>query len=347
MSYLNIPLSDLQFIWFSLFVILLIGYAILDGFDLGVGILHLFSKEDAERRLMLNSIGPVWDGNEVWLVTAGGALFAGFPDVYATICSAFYAPIMILLTGLIFRAVAIEFRSKQPMGWWRWMWDILFTFASFVIALALGAAAGNLIRGIPLDEHKEFIGDFQSLFHPYAFLIGLTTVALFTMHGSIYLMMKTEGEFHEKMRKWVNPSIIFFIICYAIATMATLIYMPHMSEIIKQRPFFFFFVVINILVIANIPREIHLGRDGRAFMSSCINIILLMGLYAVGTYPVVVRAINAPDELSLTIYNSSSSETTLKILLLMALIGIPLVLAYTSAIYYIFRGKVKLDANSY
>src|SRR6187431_1572618 len=122
--------TELQFIWFTAFVILVTGYVILDGFDLGVGMLHLFSKKDEERRLMLNSIGPVWDGNEVWLVTAGGALFAGFPDVYATLCSAFYNQIMIILTGLIFRAVAIEFRSKQPMLWWRWLWDILFSIAS-------------------------------------------------------------------------------------------------------------------------------------------------------------------------------------------------------------------------
>src|SRR3984957_10150598 len=166
-------LADLQFIWFTIFVILITGYAILDGFDLGVGMLHLFSKKDIERRLMLNTIGPVWDGNEVWLVTAGGALFAGFPDVYATLCSAFYMPVMILLSGLIFRAVAIEFRSKQPMAWWRWMWDLLFTLASFVIAMILGIILGNLIRGIPLDEYMEFTGDIYDLLNPYAILVGV------------------------------------------------------------------------------------------------------------------------------------------------------------------------------
>lgn len=340
-------LSELQFIWFSIFVILVTGYAILDGFDLGVGMLHLFSKREEERRLMLNSIGPVWDGNEVWLVTAGGALFAGFPDVYATVCSAFYLPIMILLTGLIFRAVAIEVRSKSPMAWWRWMWDLLFSFASLVIAFALGIAVGNLVRGIPLNEHKEFIGDLGSLVDLYAILIGVFTVALFFMHGAIYILMKTEGSLHDKMRARVNPAIIFFIICYATVTMATLIYMPHMTEAIKERPFFFIVALLNMLVIANIPREIQHGRDGRAFISSCINIILLMVLYAVGSYPNVVRAINAPETLSLTLYNSSSSEKTLEILLLMAVIGIPLVISYTFAIYWIFRGKVKLDATSY
>jgi len=339
--------STLQFIWFTAFVLLLMGYAILDGFDLGVGILHLFSKRDEERRLMLNSIGPVWDGNEVWLVTAGGALFAGFPPIYATVCSAFYFPVILLLTGLIFRAVAIEFRSKQPMQWWRWMWDLFFTIASFLIAFLLGVALGNLIRGIHLTNQGHFAGQFTDLFHPYALLVGCLTVALFVMHGSIYLMMKTEGTFHDKMRKMVFPSIITFCILYTLTTMATLIYMPHMIETIQDRPYFFLIAVVNLLLVANIPREIHLGRDVRAFISSSLNILCLIALYAVGSYPIVVRALNDPGALSLTIYNASSSNLTLHILLLMACIGIPVVVAYTITIYYIFRGKVTLDDHSY
>lgn len=341
------PIADLQFIWFTIFVILATGYAILDGFDLGVGMFHLFSHKDEERRLMLNSIGPVWDGNEVWLVTAGGALFAGFPVVYAVACTAFYIPVMILLTGLIFRAIAIEVRSKSPMVWWRWTWDILFSFASFIITLMLGVAVGNLIRGIPLDSNQEFTGDFMGLLHPYALLVGIFTVVTFFMHGTIYVLMKTEGAFHDKMRRWVNPSIITFIICYATVTMATLIYMPHMTNAIKERPIFFLIAILNMLAIANIPREIHLGRDARAFACSCFNIVCLMMLYAVGSYPNAMRAINDPDGLSLTIYNSSSSAATLQILLLIAVIGIPMVVSYTFAIYWIFNGKVKLDANSY
>lgn len=338
---------ELEFIWFSVFVILLTGYAILDGFDLGVGMLHLFGKDDKERRIILNSIGPVWDGNSVWLVTAGGALFAGFPMVYATLCSAFYLPIMILLTGLIFRAVAIEFRSKQPMLWWRWSWDILFTTASLIISLTLGIALGNLVVGIPLDEHGEFIGSLKSLIHPYTILVGILTIALFLMHGSIYLVMKTEGELHSRIRDWVNPAIIFFIMCYAITTVATLIYYPHMAEIVRNRQELFILAIIDMLLIANIPREISKGRDGWAFISSCANIVFLMALYGVGTYPNVIRACNNPEHFSLTIYNSASSQTTLQILLLIAIIGIPLVITYTFVIYKIFHGKVKMDPTSY
>lgn len=340
-------LASLEFIWFSVFVVLVIGYAILDGFDMGVGMLHLFSKKDEERRVMLNAIGPIWDGNEVWLVTAGGALFAGFPDVYATLFSAFYTPFMALLCALIFRAVAIEFRSKQPMIWWRKTWDVLFSLASYAMALILGVFLGNLIRGIQLDAHKEFTGDLASLFHPYALLVGLMTLSLLMMHGAIFILMKTEGELHDKLRARVNPCIIFFIMCYSITTVATLIYMPHMVKTIQDRPFFFIVAMINMFAIANIPREISKGCDGRAFLSSCLNIICLMALFGIGTYPYVVRAINDPENLSLSIYNSASSLKTLEILILIAAIGVPLVISYTTAIYWIFRGKVKLENTSY
>lgn len=342
-----IPAETLEFGWFSIFVLLLIGYAILDGFDLGVGMLHLFAKNDEERRLMLNSIGPVWDGNEVWFVTAGGALFAGFPDIYATMLSAFYIPVMILLFSLILRAVSIEFRSKQKMNWWRWTWDILFFLGSLLISFMLGIILGNLIQGIPVDANKEFTGTIGDIFHPFAILTGILTVSLFAMHGSIYILMKTEGVFHDHMRSRTTPCIIFFVLLYTITTMATLIYMPHMTEAFHERPVFFLIAIINILCVANIPREIAAGRDGWAFISSCFNIICLLALYAIGTYPEVIRSINDPEALSLTIHNSASSQKTLGILFIIAGIGMPMVLSYTTAVYYIFRGKVKLDPHSY
>lgn len=340
-------LNTIQHIWFTAFVILVTGYVILDGFDLGTGIIHLFIKKDEERRLALNSIGPVWDGNEVWLVTAGGALFAGFPAIYATICSAFYLPIMLLLAGIIFRGVAIEFRSKQSALWWRTLWDTLFSCASLVIAFMLGTVAGALIQGIPLDAEGEFIGTFTDFIHPYSLLLGLFAIALFAMHGLLFLLMKTEGSFHDHLRKLAHPAMIQFILLYALTTTATLIYQSHMAQAFKERPYFFLIAGLHILTIANIPRLIHQGRDGLAFIFSSLNIIFLMVLFAIGTYPIVVRATNDPAALSLTIFNSSSTSETLHILLLIAGIGIPLVLAYTISIYYIFRGKVKLDSHSY
>lgn len=337
---------DLNTIWFFLIGILLIGYAILDGFDLGVGALHLLVKDDTERRVMLNSIGPVWDGNEVWLVTGGGALFAAFPHVYATVFSGFYTALMMLLFMLIFRAVAIEFRSKRPMKWWRQMWDVAFSVASIFIAFLAGVAVGNLITGIPLDAEKEFIGTFWGLINPYTVLVGITTVALFMMHGAIYGVMKTEGALQSKIRGWINNTIIFFIICYITTTMSTLIYYPHMIQHFKEFPALFVLAILNMLAIANIPREISRGKEFLAFLSSCASIAALLSLFAFGVFPNFVIASNNP-EFSLNIYNAASSQKTLNIMLIIALIGIPFVLAYTISIYWIFRGKVKLNNMSY
>jgi len=337
---------DLNITWFGLVGILITGYAILDGFDLGTGALHLFTRKDEHRRLLLNAIGPVWDGNEVWLVTGGGALFAAFPEAYATVFSGFYTAFILLLFALIFRAVAIEFRSKQPMAWWRRMWDASFAVASVVGSLLLGVAFGNVVWGVPLDARREFAGTFLSLLNPYALLVGITTVALFMMHGAIYIVLKTEGELHVLVRGWVNNTIIFFVICYGITTMATLLFVPHMTRHIVVYPVLFVLPLLTMLAIANIPREMHHGRDFLAFLSSGCTIAGLMALMAVGVFPYLVLSKPNPD-FSLTIYNAASSPKTLVIMLLIAAIGVPIVLAYTASIYYIFRGKVKLDVMSY
>ena len=337
---------DLNTTWFILIGVLFTGYAMLDGFDLGVGALHLFTKTDEERRVMLNAIGPVWDGNEVWLVTGGGALFAAFPNVYATVFSGFYLAFVLLLVALIFRAVAIEFRSKQPMRWWRQMWDLGFSAGSILSSLLIGVAMGNIACGIPIDEHGEFAGTFRSLLGPYPVLLGITTVALFMMHGAIYALMKTDGALHERLRGWINNTIILFIICYAVTTMVTLLYLPHMAARVRANPWLFSIAVLNMLAIANIPREIHHGRDGCAFVSSCIAMVALMGLFGLEMYPNLVLS-NPNVAHSLNIHNAASSQKTLGIMLTIALIGVPAVLAYTVSIYWIFRGKVKLDRMSY
>ena len=337
---------DLNTIWFILIGVLFTGYAILDGFDLGVGALHLFTKSDVERRTFLNSIGPVWDGNEVWLVTAGGALFAAFPEVYATAFSGFYLALMLLLFCLIFRAVAIEFRSKQEMLWWRRLWDVSFTVSSVVASLLIGVALGNIAIGIPLDANHEYIGTFLGMLNPYALLVGFTTLALFMMHGAIYVVMKTEGGLHDKVRGWINNTIIFFIICYAITTMATLLYVPQMADVIKQHPILFIVPLLNMLAIANIPREIYHGRDWRAFLSSSCAILFLLALFGIGMFPNMIFSNPNPAN-SLNIYNAASSPKTLRIMLIIAALGVPAVLAYTASIYWIFRGKVKIDSSSY
>ncbi len=337
---------DLPTIWFVLVGALFAGYAVLDGFDLGVGVLHLFARKDEERRTFLNAIGPVWDGNEVWLVTGGGALFAAFPEAYATVFSGFYLPFMLLLVALIFRAVAIEFRSKQPMRWWRQLWDVSFSASSVLSSLLVGVALGNILWGVPLDAEHEFAGSLRGMLHPFALLMGVTTLALFVMHGSIYLLLKTEGKLHERLRGWSVRAIIAFIICYGATTMATLIYVPRMAERLREHPWLFSIGVLNMLAVANIPREVNRGRDGSAFLSSCAAVAALLTLAGLGVYPRLVISNPLPEH-SLTIYNAASSHKTLGIMLIMALIGMPLVLGYTGMIYWIFRGKVKLDKHSY
>ncbi len=337
---------DYNLLWFVLVGVLFAGYAMLDGFDLGVGALMLRVKDDDERRVLYNAIGPVWDGNEVWLVTGGGALFAAFPPVYATVFSGFYLAFMLLLFALIFRAVAIEFRSKEPWQWWRRWWDRGFFAGSTTASLLIGVAMGNIVWGIPLDARGEFAGTFLSLLHPYALLMGITTVALFMMHGAIYLHMKTEGELQVRVREWINPLIIAFIVCFSLTTLATLLYVPRMTAILRAQPALFGVVVLLVLAVANLPREIHHGRDGRAFLSSCATMLLLMALFGLGMFPHMVYS-QPVAEHSLTAYNAASTEKTLKIMTLIAAIGVPIVLSYTATVYYIFRGKVKVGKDSY
>lgn len=337
---------DLNITWFLLLGFLLIGYAILDGFDLGVGTLHLFSKGDEERRIMMNSIGPVWDGNEVWLVTAGGALFAAFPHAYATAFSGFYLPFMFLLFALIFRAVALEFRSKEPMAWWRSLWDISFCLSSALAAILFGVAVGNLVVGLPIDSRFVYQGGFFNLLSPYALFIGLFSLSLFTMHGAIYLYLKTEGELQEKTRRWIYVTFSIFVPMYIIATAWTLI--VHSQMIANFTVFWWVWVIVlfKVLAIANIPRALHLRLPFRAFISSCCVVAALIFVFGVGMFPYLIVSSTDPM-FSLTIYNAASSSKTLTIILIMALLGMPCVIAYTTSIYYVFRGKTTLDKFSY
>lgn len=226
------------------------------------------------------------------------------------------------------------------------MWDLGFSAGSVLSSLLIGVAMGNIAWGIPLDGRGEFAGSFWSLLGPYPLLLGVTTVALFAMHGAIYALLKTEGALHAKLRGWISNCIIFFIICYAITTMATLLYVPHMAARVRANPWLFSIALFNMLAIANIPREIHRGHDWHAFLSSCAAMLALMGLFGLEMYPNLVLS-NPDPANSLNIHNAASSKKTLGIMLTIALIGVPVVLAYTASIYWIFRGKVKLGQTSY
>lgn len=331
---------DLPTAWFILIGVLLTGYAILDGFDLGAGALHLFSKNDHDRRIILNAIGPVWDGNEVWLLTGGGALFAAFPNVYASAFSGFYTAFMLVLMGIIFRAVAIEFRSKEDSPRWRGFWDKAFAIASISLSVLMGVALGNLVIGVPVDARGEYAGSFWTLLsHPYPIIVGLTTLAMFMLHGSIYLVLKTGGEFHQQVRQWVRNSMIFYFVMYAILTVTTFIFAPQMAARFQSMPFLIILPILNILALANVPREIHHGRDFLAFLSSCFSIVANLTLFGIGMFPNMLPSNPVPEN-SLTVLNSASSTASLTIMMTIAIIGVPFVLAYTAGIYWVFRGKV-------
>lgn len=332
--------------WYLLVGVLFTGYAILDGFDLGVGGLHLLARGDHDRRIFLNAIGPFWDGNQVWLVTGGGALFAAFPHVYATAFSGFYVAFILLLFTLVFRGVSIHVRSLRPGARWRNVWDWAFSVSSLLASLLMGVALGNIAWGVPLEANFRYQGDLLAQIHPYTVLTGLMVVAMFMMHGAIYLVMKTEGELNERVRTWVRPSIIAFIIVYVMVTMATLLFLPHMAAPFRDHPVLFMVPLLSVLAIANIPREMHHGRELRAFLSSSITMVLMLTLFGIGMFPELIHSRPDPS-LSMTAFNASSSTATLRNMLILAAVGMPLVLGYTFHIYRIFQGKVKLDSMSY
>ncbi len=338
---------DLNTIWFVLVCVLLTGYAVLDGFDLGTGPLLLLVKDDSERRVFLNAIGPIWNGNEVWLVTAGGALFAAFPYVYATVFSGFYDTFMLLLFALIFRATAIEFRSQRPSRLWRSAWDLAFAVSSLTSALLVGIAIGNLAWGIPLDANHEFQGTLLTLLNPYALCVGVTTVLLFVMHANLYLILKTEGALHARLLHWTKFTVPAYLVAFFSMNAATLLLSPHIATAIRNRaPVLVAIFVASIAVTLNILREIKHGHEGRAFVSSALSIITLMMLFGAAIFPNLV--VSTPTLAnSLNIYNGSATDKSLGFMFVVALIGMPIVLAYTVTIYYVFRGKVQLTDESY
>lgn len=341
-------LEQLQTIWFILVFVLLTGYAILDGFDLGVGVLHLFARGDRERRIHLNAIGPVWDGNEVWLLTGGGALFAAFPIVYATVFSGFYLALMLLLAALILRAVSMEFRSKVESPTWRRFWDWGFGLGSLLPAILFGVAFGNILRGVPITADQEWAGSFLGLLNPYAILIGVLSLVLFTMHGAIYLTTKSEGEMQQRVAKSVKPLWWTFFILYGAATVATAWVAPMLMIGLTRNPLFWVLLALLMGSGIAIPKFACgcVKRYGYAFIASSAVIAAMMGLAALSLFPNLVPS-SLGAAYSLSIRNASSSPRTLGVMLVIALIGMPLVIAYTAIIYRVFKGKVVLGEDSY
>jgi cytochrome d ubiquinol oxidase subunit II len=328
---------DLNTIWFVLVAILFTGFFFLEGFDYGVGILLPFlGQDDNERRRILNTIGPFWDGNEVWLIVAGGAIFAAFPHWYATMFSGLYLALFLVLLALIVRAVGFEFRSKDKNPGWRKVWDWLIFAGSLVPALLWGVALGNLIRGLDIDADMHYVGTFWDLLNPYALVGGLTTVGIFTLHGALFLNLKSTEEiegraFSAATRLWIPAAVLvltFTVGGYFVTDMYT-----RLGILPGAVP-----LAAGLAALAA-GWFIRARRTGWAFVMTGLSIALSVITIFVGLYPRVMPS-SLNSDWSLTIYNASSSDYTLRVMSVVALIFVPIVLAYQAWNYYVFRQRI-------
>jgi len=337
-------MTFLGVLWFALVGVLLAGYALFDGFDLGVGALYPFlGKSDEDKQVMRASIGPVWDGNEVWLLTGGGAIFAAFPAVYATVFSGFYLALMLVLFALIFRAVSFEFHAHDEA--WRGLWDWAFFLGSALPSLLFGVAAGNIVRGVPIDTAGEFTGNFFTLLNPYALVLGVLGLAMFLWQGSAWLAMKSEGGLYDRAVRTRSLWAWIFVVMVLVAAAATFVFVPRAASQIMTSPIAWLFLVL-LVVSMGWGRFAHGGEDLHSWYAASLSPLALIGLWAMSIFPRLVPALG-DDALSLTIANSASSQLTLTVMTIIAVIGVPLVLFYFFLVYRIFAGKVRLGGEGY
>jgi cytochrome d ubiquinol oxidase subunit II len=334
---------DLNTLWFWIIGILFTGFFILEGFDYGVGILlPFFGKDDDERRIIINTIGPFWDGNEVWVIAAGGTMFGAFPHWYATMFSGFYLALILLLLALIVRGVAFEFRSKDARRGWRYFWDWMIFIGSFVPALLWGVAFGNLMRGVPINAQMEFAGDFLTLLNPYALLVGVFAVAVMTLHGALFLLLRTEDDLAARVRSAVNRLWLIAFGLYMVTLIASALATDMLSR--PTQP-----IIVAILggVALFAANRLHQQkRDGWAFTMTALTIAATLVTFALTLYPRVMISTLKP-EWSLTIYNAAAAPYTLSVMTVVALIFIPGVIVYQAWTYYIFRQRVTRKTLEY
>ena len=327
---------DLPSLWFLLIAVLWIGYFLLEGFDFGVGILlPVIARDDRQRRAVINTIGPVWDGNEVWVLVAGGATFAAFPEWYAALFSGFYLALFLILVALILRGVAFEFRSKRPDPAWRRTWDAAIVVGSFVPALLWGVAFANIVGGVPLDADHRYTGNLLTLLNPYGLLGGLTTLALFVTHGAAFLALKTTGELRRRAR----------VIGGRVGLVAALLAVLFLGATQIQRggSASMGLALGAALALVGSLLANRRDREGWAFVGSALAIILAVASLFAALYPNVLPSSTDPG-FSLTIQNASSTPYTLSIMTVVALIFTPLVLLYQSWTYWVFRRRVSAEA---
>lgn len=333
---------DLNTLWFILIAVLFIGFFFLEGFDYGVGILLPFvARDDKERRMAINTIGPHWDGNEVWLLTAGGAIFAAFPHWYATLFSGFYLALFLILIGLIGRGVAFEFRSKDENPVWRKTWDFIIFFGSLVPAILWGVAFANIVRGVPIDETMTYTGGFFYLLNPYALLGGVVTLLLFSLHGALFLSLKTDGIIRQRAERFARllwlPVVLVVVGFVGYSLVETDLFVNN-GGIVQ-------WLSVGIAVIALLSAGYHIFRNkfGIGFVSTGVTLAVTVVLLFSGLFPRVMPS--TFEGLDLTIYNASSSEYTLGIMTVVALIFVPLVLLYQGWTYWVFRRRITAESH--
>lgn len=332
---------DLQTFWFILIAVLFIGYFFLEGFDFGVGILMPFvSRDEVDRRICLNTIGPFWDANEVWLITAGGAMFAAFPHWYATLFSGFYLPLFLILIALIVRAVGFEFRSKLKEKWWRKTADHFVFWGSAVPAFLWGVALTNIVIGLPIGSDMNFTGTLPALLNPYALLGGLASLLMFTLHGSIFLSLRTTDELKERVEKvsrlmWLPAGLI--LLAFAVLGYRHTVLFEEIGLVPGTLPMIAIVSFVAVIVFMQI------NRYGWAFVATGSTIVFGTVVVFQGMFPIVMPS-SLSGEYHLTVYNASSSDLTLTIMSVLAIIFVPIILAYQGWSYWVFRQRVTRDA---
>jgi cytochrome d ubiquinol oxidase subunit II len=323
---------DLTTFWFILIAVLWVGYLVLEGFDFGVGMLMaVLAKDNTERRVLLNTIGPVWDGNEVWLIVAGGATFAAFPEWYATLFSGFYVPLLLILLALIVRIIGIEFRSKRSEPWWTRRCDVAIVFGSVVPALLWGVALANIVRGVPIDADKEYVGGLLDLLNPYGLLGGLVTLSVFLVHGAFFVGLKTTGPIRER-------AVALGLRAGVVAAALTAVFVGWTAQ--REDTTQVWVVAALVLVAFGFGLLNALaGRDGWAFLGTAFAIGLLVVMLFASLFPDVMVSSLDPAW-SLTTTNAASTPYTLKIMTWVALAFTPIVVLYQSWSYWVFRRRI-------
>ena len=323
---------ELHDVWFVLIAVLWTGYFFLEGFDFGIGVLtKLLARNRTEKRVLINTIGPVWDGNEVWLLSAGGATFAAFPEWYATLFSGFYLPLLLILVCLIVRGVAFEYRAKRPEEQWQRNWENAIFWTSLLPAFLWGVAFGNIVRGVKIDQDFEYVGNLWDLLNPYAILGGLVTLSLFTFHGAVFAALKTLGDIRERARKL---ALGLGLVTAALA-LAFLLWTQADNGDGKS---LVALVVAVVALVAAIAAN-QMGREGWAFALSGLTIVAAVAMLFLSLFPNVMPS-SLNDEWSLTVTNASSSPYTLKIMTWCAVIATPVVMLYQGWTYWVFRKRI-------